>query len=559
MRRFFTLLTVLALLLVLAVPAAAAFPDVPSGSALAGEVGEAVEYGLMTGYANGKFGYADSMTRAQFVTVLGRMLGWTADAGTESALTGAMKVSGLAKAYRTWVALAAERGVVDTGTAFRPSDAVTRAEMAELLVRALGYRSLAESLNSSTMIADSEYWNGTPFEDLPAQKEGYIGVAYAIGMTKGTSATTFSPGATATRAQAAAMLVRMYKKLHQEISWSHAFYAISSYSQLALTGKLDAVSAGWSRMTWDGSSALLSTTSANGNEYCIPAGYGTAVSTLKGQGTALNLSVYMDVSGGVRELLASEAGRVQAVSQIVGELTASYASVGENPYDGVTIDFEGLRSAQKADFSAFLTALSAQVKGLGKTLYVCVSPLLTTGSSYDGYDYRTIGTLADKVILMAYDYDARDLSGYVGTEYYKTAAPAPLGQVYASLLAITDSSSGVSDVGKIALGYSCKNVAWKIDASGRLLSGTPAYPSNDTVAARLAQSDTVLGWSDTYQCAYAVYTTEDGGRYFLWYDSQRSVESRLELAKLLGVTGVSLWRLGIVPDYSNWSWSTLLA
>ena len=58
-------------------------------------------------------------------------------------------------------------------------------------------------------------------------------MAYDIGMTKGTSATTFGPDATATRSQAAAMLVRIYEKLHQDTGFIHGFYAISSYSQLS--------------------------------------------------------------------------------------------------------------------------------------------------------------------------------------------------------------------------------------------------------------------------------------------------------------------------------------
>ena len=58
----------------------------------------------------------------------------------------------------------------------------------------------------------------------------------------------------------------------------------------------------------------------------------------------------------------------------------------------------------------------------------------------------------------------------------------------------------------------------------------------------------MTGWSDTYQQSYAVYTTEDGGRYFLWYQDGASVEAAMRAAKLLGVTGMSLWRLGSLPD-----------
>ena len=111
---------------------------------------------------------------------------------------------------------------------------------------------------------------------------------------------------------------------------------------------------------------------------------------------------------------------------------------------------------------------------------------------------------------------------------------------------------------KILLGFSCKNVAWQIDQDGKLLSDTPIYLSNETVAKRLEQSGTAMGWSQEYRQSYAIYETEDGSRYFLWYQDDRSTQSALNAAHLLGVHGVSLWRLGTIPTYDNWNWNSLL-
>lgn len=550
MKKFLCGLLSAAMAVSLTVPmAGAAYTDVPAESTLGGEVEKAVRYGLMNGDSDTTFGYGDSMTRAQFAAVLVRMMGWETVTPATADFTD-VPVS------HTWygaVETAAAHDVVDEGGAFRPGDAITRGEMSEMLVRALGLKTTAEMAAGQTSSTSSVLH--LPFTDVSGDQAGYIAVAYAIGMTNGTSAYTFSPDATATRAQAAAMLVRIYEKLRQETDFIHGFYAISSYSQLDLVRQMDAVSAGWSRMTWDGATALLSTTSANSNEYAVPSGYEEVADTVTSAGGTLNLSVYMDTSDGVKDLLASAEGRSQAVEQIVNELTITYKTLGRNPYDGVTIDFEGLRSEQKADFTAFLTELADAVHGMDKTLYVCVSPMLLSGSYYDGYDYGAIGALADKVILMAYDYEARDMSAFVGTEYYKTAATVPLDQVYLGLSALK--SQGVA-ADKIVLGLSCKNVAWKIDREGKMVSGAPVTVSNETLHQRLAQSDTVKGWSDTYQQSYAVYSTEDGSRYFVWYQDGESITRELETAKLLGISGVSLWRLGTIPAYSDWSWTRAL-
>lgn len=550
MKKLLSLALSASLLAVAAVPAGAAYQDVPSGSALAGEVQKAVDYGLMNGYSEEDFGYADPMTRAQFVTVLSRMLGWTEDGTGSTILPAQMALpANLSPTYQSAIASAVAHGAVDSDVPFRPNDAITRLEMAELLVRGLGLGGAAKLSQNAAL----------PFTDV-TEGQGYISVAYAIGMTKGTSDTTFSPDATATRAQAAAMLVRIYEKLGRETDWVHGFYAISSYSQLSYAQDMDAVSAGWSHMVWDGTSASLETSTANGNIYYIPDGYESVTNSLDASGTPLNLSVFMEGSS-LREMLASETGQQEAIAAIAAEVAVSYEAIGKNPYAGVTIDFEGLRAADRDNFTDFLRQLSEALDSLDSrslSLYVCVQPALATGSYYDGYDYRAIGDLADKVILMAYDYDTHDLSGYEGTTYHQTACPAPIDQVFYSLMAITDADSGVQDRSKVVLGFSCKNVAWQIDESGKLVSGTPVYPSNETVSKRLQQSDTVLGWSEAYQHSYAIYTTEDGSRYFLWYQNADTLQKAMEAAALLDVSGVSVWRLGSMPMYPAWNWSCLL-
>lgn len=546
MKKYLKYLLSLALAAALMIPvASAAYADVPAEDALAPEVEKATEYGLMNGYGNGMFGFRDSMTRAQFVTVLSRMMKWKE---TQDHTTAAMALPGdLLGEYRAAINAAAAHNTVDTDTAFRPNDAITRGEMAEMLVRAIGLKGAA---------AAADKVNRLPFEDV-TQRVGYITVAYEIGMTKGTSTAAFSPDATATRAQAAAMLLRIYEKQSSEAQWVHAYYAISSYSQLTLGTAADAVTLGWSRMTWDGSEALLATTTNKSYEYYIPSGYQEVVTTLKDSGVKLHLGVFMDLSNGITDMLASPEGREEAVEQIMAELNASYKALGHNPYSGVTIDFEGLRAADKENFTSFLQALSTRLKPEEKTLYVCVSPVLKTGAYYDGYNYRAIGEMADKVILMAYDYDARSLDGFAGTEFYKTAAPAPIDQIYEALRAITDEESGVAYGEKVALGFSCKNVTWEIDENGKLLSETPVYPNNATVYQRLMQEDTIHGWSDTYGMPYAVYTV-DGKQYFLWYEDARSIALKADTAKLFGMDGVSFWRLGTIPDYDGWNWTGLL-
>ncbi len=512
----------------------AGYTDMPSDGWAKDAITAAYDYGLMEGVGDGKFGCGETISRGQFATVLVRMFGW--EAATE---TGAFSDTA-ANWAASYIDTAAAHDVVDSGGPFRPDDPITRREMSVMLVRALGYKSIAEGAADYAL----------PFTDVTADR-GYIAVAYDIGMTNGVTDTSFAPESTATREQAAAMLVRIYEKYKAETGWTHAFYAFSSYSQLELAKQFDAVSFGWSRMCFDEDKGpWLNTTSSGGNEYYVPDGYTSAVNELSAAGVKLHLEVYMDTSDALAELLADGTSRTQAVEAILDELARSYPELGRNPYSGVTIDFEGLRREQKEDFTAFLQELNARLDEKGLTLYVAVMPATADGVYYDGYDYRAIGEAADKVILMAHDYNARSLEGFVHSTYYKNTALTPIQSVYYSLRAAVDPQTGVQDKDKLALAISCASIAWETDADGMLLSASPTYPVTDTVYTRLS-GGAQIGWSETYHNPYATYTTEDGKHVFLWYEDARSVGEKVELARMFGASGVSVWRLGLIPDYKD--------
>ena len=513
--------------------AAGGYNDVPAGNWAVPVIQAAREHGLMAGTAPGVFGFGQTISRAEFVTVLVRMFQWETTAASP----------GFSDTQGHWaegeLAAAVQHGAIDQGGAFRPDAPITREDMAVMLVRALGYSSVAEQAAGYAI----------PFTDVTSNK-GYITVAYDIGMTNGVTPTQFAPAASATREEAAAMLVRVYERYTAQTEWLHGFYAISSYKQIGLTQSMDAVSLGWSRMTYTADGGpVLNTTTAGGNVYAIPAGYEDAVRQLQANGCQINLSVFMDnTGGGLTNLLRNAAGRERAVELILAEATRVYPEVGASPYTGVTIDFEGLAGKDSRDqFVYFLSALSKALKAQGLSLTVTVMPATADGVYYDGYDYRSIGALADKVILMAHDYQPTSLAGFVGTTYYKNAALTPFQSVYYSLRAATDPNTGVQDLSKLALAISWTANAWQTDSAGKLTSQTPILPSLDTVTTRLKAGAT-MGWSEVYRNPYLTYQTESGQHVFLWYEDSRSVGEKVQLAKLFGVTSVSLWRLGNLPN-----------
>ena len=527
-----TLLFTLLLVLVMSTGALAAeYADVPEGAWFRESVDKAAEYGLMNGVDGGRFGTGDEITREQFVTILMRMFGWESVGGEDAATDIA------ASWARESINTAAANGVFDAGGRFRPKESITRGEMAVMLVRALGLSGLAKADAQAEL----------PFTDVTAER-GYIAIAYEIGMTTGTSATTFEPNGTASREQAAAMLVRVYEKYYAPTEWTHAFYALSSYSQLEQAKQFDAVSFGWSHMNYSAESgAKLSTVRDDESGFYLPAGYADVVPELRSAGVELKLNVFM-ANAPLRAMLADESARTQAVREIMAELARVYPDLGYNPYSGVTIDFEGLRAADTENFNAFLTELRAALDAKGETLYAAIMPAAFDDVYFDGYDFKTIGALCDRVILMAHDYAAGDLTGFLRSSYYKNHPCAPLYKVY---YAVRTAAAAMDDPTKLTLAVSIDADAWQTDEKGLLTAVRSTHPVHTTVYTRLKQPTTVFGWSDTARSPWCTYTTESGQNIFLWYEDARSIAQKLSCAKLLGVNSVSVWRLGLIPNYAD--------
>ncbi|MBN7773098.1 S-layer homology domain-containing protein [Clostridium aminobutyricum] len=535
------LIGILFIMVITAMPAFAetAYSDVPADSWAVQSIKDAGTYGLMQGQAQDSFGYGKTITKAEFATILCNMLKWQAVNPEQASFSDVSKDQW----YYSYVETALANNAMDKTGSFLPDSPITREEMAVMFVKALGLSDAAKTAESSAV----------PFTDVTTNK-GYISIAYDIGMINGISDNSFAPGNTAKREEAAAMLTRVYAKYYGKTDFLHGFYAISSYSQKDLTSQMDAVTFGWSAMENDDKGVWLNTGSDGGNQFKIPSGYEDILSYVSGNGTKAHLGVYMDTSAGVKELLLSADKRKVAVDAIMAELTKTYDAVGKNPYSGVTIDFEGLKGSDvKQGFNAFLTELSTQLKAQNKTLYVTVQPALSTGAYYDGFDYRTIGQLADKVILMAHDYNPTSLEGYTGTEWYKNTAVTPIGSVYYSLKAITDSTTGVADKNKIVLAVSFATVGWELSDDGKLLSVSPLHADTEAVYKWMNTAGAEKGFSTVYRNPYLKYTTPEGRNVFLWYENEQSMFEKAALARMFGINEISIWRLGLIPDYSGYN------
>ncbi len=528
---------VASVLTVSTVVSAADYADVPDEHWATAVINEAAEAGIMYGRDDGTFGLGDTVKRSEFAAMLVRLMKWDKSVSAISLFSDVQSD----KWYFADINTLADHNVFNEKE-FRPNDNITRREMAVMLVKALGYSELAQSETSSV------------FNDVSTD-EGYISVAYTLGIINGKSDTMFDPEGPALREEGAAMMMRMYNKYYSSLNEIHGFYAISSWGQKEMAAQMDSVSFGWSRLQYtDDNVVLLNQTSDGGNDWCVPDGSQNAIDYMRENGVSINLAVTMTDTEDCNVILLNSENRSEAIRQIL--------SASDN-FDGITIDFEGMKGTElKEGLNEFVKELKTMLGN--KMLYIAVHPVLKHSNEYfDAYDYKTLGDYADRIILMAHDYAAYTLpDNLINTNFIATPV-TPFDEVFTALKAITNPITGVSDKSKIQLAIStASTTAWNT-TDKRITDNTAIHPSIDTVQKRLAQNDTEITYSQVYKNPYAFYNTESNQQILLWYEDSRSVKDKINLAKMFGIKSVSIWRIGTVANGNSEQymdiWNTIIS
>ncbi|MDO3411278.1 DUF5011 domain-containing protein [Saccharibacillus sp. CPCC 101409] len=188
---------------------AIAFTDI-TGHWAAGAIREAASLGLVNGYADGTFRPSGAVTRAEFTTMLVRA--FSPIANDEAANGGAKTPLAAApfadqSSIRDWAGASIAQARLldwvqgDRGGNFRPNDAVTRAEMAAMLYRALTLKGADESALNRFNDANA----------IPAWAREAAAALTATGILQGGSGGAFAPNAAATRAETVQVLMRAYQ------------------------------------------------------------------------------------------------------------------------------------------------------------------------------------------------------------------------------------------------------------------------------------------------------------------------------------------------------------
>lgn len=175
------------------------FQDVPSDHWANEAVQYVYEEGLMDGVGPTTFAPGGTLTRAMFVTILGRQDGVAEDSQGENPFTDVAD----GQWYTPYVTWAAQEDIVGGygDNRFGPTDPITREQMAAILYRYAQYKGYDTSETGSL---DTFPDAGEVSEYAVAPMEWTVGTGLIAGMEDN----TLRPQGTATRAQAATLLMR---------------------------------------------------------------------------------------------------------------------------------------------------------------------------------------------------------------------------------------------------------------------------------------------------------------------------------------------------------------
>ena len=196
----------------------------------------------------------------------------------------------------------------------------------------------------------------------------------------------------------------------------------------------------------------------------------------------------------------------------------------DGDYPGVELDYENLQASDREPFSQFLQELAAGLHNRGKQVSVAVHAKLTEPGDWEGpraQDWSRIGELADRVVVMTYDYDP--------------SRPGPIAPL--------DWTRGVLRFAKSRM------------SAAKIIQGVPLYgydwAENRTATDRThreimatAQRHGATPRRDEASRHLTFDYVEGGVRHQVWLADGDTVAALLAIGREEGIAGFALWRLG---------------
>ncbi len=185
----------------------------------------------------------------------------------------------------------------------------------------------------------------------------------------------------------------------QTSSWTNLFGKPYPETRDGNTDAVGDLALGWYSLDRDGN---LLTASRTG--WQRPDGWEHVLEAAERYGIKSEMVVHVtDGDYTLKSLLSDQYAISRAIDELMGEAIL---------YQGINLDFEGLGYGNdetqlkktRESFNNFVDLLGERTKAEGLKLTLTIHP---PNSAYKGYDYNYLGKIADRIVVMAYEYGAK--------------------------------------------------------------------------------------------------------------------------------------------------------
>lgn len=228
----------------------------------------------------------------------------------------------------------------------------------------------------------------------------------------------------------------------------------------------------------------------------------------------------------VNVLFSSTDSYTNNIDAIVNEVV-------EYGFDGVDLDYELIDSNLSSSYRDYLSLLGDRLHSVGKVLSVTVFAQWEDASYSDHVDtrivqdYSFIGSVADVVRVMAYDYTSgsSSVAGPIGPTNW--------------IREVLEYATSVVDKSKVVLGVHLYGYEWANgSASALTFSSLDGVVNNSNI-----EKDYIGDFGEVY----AKYNCS-GSICELYYIDKVGVNARRDIAKEFGIMGIVYWKLGGESD-----------
>lgn len=448
------------------------------------------------------------ITRAEFVTMIGRFLGLEPVPSAVPAFDDVPRTSW----FYPWVQGAVQLDIVSgtSNTRFEPNRTVTREEAAVMIARAF-----KQSVSSLTDVPDSLYQDQKRIHDwaLPA-----VYRLWTIDLMIGNQG-AFRPLDPISRQDAAVLMNQAWTRSgwsdqllaspttpNIQLGWQYG-QTSEQFEGQVLQSNVNTLSPRWFFL---GDSGMLEN-EADASLVVWAHTHGKQVWAMVGN--------HSD-SVSTHEMLWDSSLRRSFIQKL--SLLAKQYSL-----DGLNIDFENMLPEDRDSFTTFVTELHTALQSVSAVLSVNVSPDFGTDWT-DVFDYAALGSNADYVVLMGYDEhwgSSQDAGSVASLPWLKQGLEAMLSKVPAR---------------KAILAIPLYTRDWAVDANGKVRSAEwSLVQQNNTIAAKRLKPV----WDDSIGQYYAQFA-EPTALNRIWMEDGRSLARKMSLGASYSLAGYGYWYIG---------------